>query len=165
MTTPLVQQIETWLGTFGDDIPPMAYRKMVAIQTAAAEALAGRAEPVVPHPLETNHVVSQISANLIDNGPRRQLQELIDRYWDLAYAEGKEGRDYDTEEGDAALCRYEIEKALRELATPSRAGGGEVGAIETAPFYYERGGGAKQDAATGYCNGWNDCVAANRRKI
>ena len=53
-----------------------------------------------------------------------ELLSLIDRYWDLAYTEGKEGRDHDTEEGDAALCRYEIEKRIREL---NRHGAGDAG--------------------------------------
>ena len=36
-----------------------------------------------------------------------------------------------------------------------------VNRIESAPFYWEQGGGVKSDAATGYCNGWNDCIAAH----
>lgn len=35
-----------------------------------------------------------------------------------------------------------------------------INKIEEAPLYWEQGGGVKLDAATGYCNGWNDCVAA-----
>lgn len=45
----------------------------------------------------------------------KDLQASVDRYWELAYAEGQEGRTHDTENGDASLCRYEIEKGLREL--------------------------------------------------
>jgi hypothetical protein len=47
------------------------------------------------------------------------LVALIDRYWDLAYAEGKEGRSRDTENGDAQTCWYEINKLIRALAAPA----------------------------------------------
>ncbi len=40
---------------------------------------------------------------------------LIDDYWCLAYAEGKEGRTQDTEQGDAQRCRTQIEQALAAL--------------------------------------------------
>jgi hypothetical protein len=43
------------------------------------------------------------------------LRELIDRYWSLAHAEGKEGRDHDTEDGAAQQCRGDIEEILRSL--------------------------------------------------
>jgi len=43
------------------------------------------------------------------------LDALIDRYWELAYAEGKEGRDHDTEDGAAQQCRMEIDAGLAEL--------------------------------------------------
>ena len=42
-----------------------------------------------------------------------ELLPLIDRYWELAYAEGKEGRDHDTEAGDAQATRQAIEQAIR----------------------------------------------------
>lgn len=94
MTTPLVQQIETWLGTFGDDIPPMAYRKMVAIQTAAAEALAGRhGHAAACDELSTREVMVPC-----DCGCGRQC---------------------------CAACGCEL--GFIQEATPSRAGGGEVG--------------------------------------
>lgn len=44
-----------------------------------------------------------------------RLRELIDRYWSLAYAEGKEGRSHDTEDGAAQQCRGEIEEILRAI--------------------------------------------------
>lgn len=43
----------------------------------------------------------------------QQLLELIDRYWALAYAEGKEGREHDTEDGAAQQTRSEIERIIR----------------------------------------------------
>ena len=55
------------------------------------------------------------------NTAARELLELIDRYWDLAYAEGKEGRTHDTEAGDAQQCRHEIESRIATL--PQQQGG------------------------------------------
>ena len=45
-----------------------------------------------------------------------RLQDLIDTYWNVAFAEGKEGRDYDTEDGAAQQCRHEINTILKRLA-------------------------------------------------
>ena len=45
----------------------------------------------------------------------RRVLELVDRYWDLAYQEGKEGRTHDTEEGSAQATRSELEEAIRLL--------------------------------------------------
>ncbi len=40
---------------------------------------------------------------------------LIDRYWDLAYAEGQEGRQFDTPSGDAQRARYDLDRAIAAL--------------------------------------------------
>lgn len=44
------------------------------------------------------------------------LMALVDRYWELAYAEGKEGRDHDTEAGEAQAVLSEIRSSARALA-------------------------------------------------
>lgn len=44
------------------------------------------------------------------------LRGLIDEYWSIAYAEGSEGRDHDTEDGRAQRCRHLIEVSLKRLA-------------------------------------------------
>lgn len=41
------------------------------------------------------------------------LRKLIDEYWSLAYAEGKEGRTQDTEAGDAQRVCSAIDAHLR----------------------------------------------------
>lgn len=45
-----------------------------------------------------------------------KLRELIDEYWSLAYAEGKGGRDHDTEAGDAQRVSCAIDDEIRRLA-------------------------------------------------
>lgn len=55
-----------------------------------------------------NESLPDLPANVAD-----ALRTLIERYWMLAHAEGAEGRDHDTENGDASLCLYEIEKRLK----------------------------------------------------
>ena len=45
----------------------------------------------------------------------RRVLALVDRYWDLAYQEGKEGRTHDTPEGSAQAVRSELEEAIRFL--------------------------------------------------
>lgn len=45
----------------------------------------------------------------------KTLRELIVRYWNLAYAEGKEGRDHDTPNGDAQRVWHEIDGYLTDL--------------------------------------------------
>lgn len=49
------------------------------------------------------------------------LLVLIDRYWDLAYAEGKEGRNHDTANGDAQECRHRIDMAIAALRSQGQA--------------------------------------------
>lgn len=46
----------------------------------------------------------------------RELRELIDQYWSLAYAEGVEGRTHDTEAGEAQRVSLEIDSAIRAIA-------------------------------------------------
>lgn len=43
------------------------------------------------------------------------ISDLIDRYWDLAYAEGRENRQHDTKNGDAQDCRLEINDHIETL--------------------------------------------------
>lgn len=42
-----------------------------------------------------------------------RLRDLIGQYWDLAYAEGKEGRDHDTEDGAAQRCWSAIDAEIQ----------------------------------------------------
>lgn len=52
-----------------------------------------------------------------------RLRALIERYWDIAWIEGKENRHHDTEEGDAQNCLSEIESILNRLSRPTSSGG------------------------------------------
>lgn len=47
-----------------------------------------------------------------------RLMELVAQYWDLAYAEGAEGRTHDTEDGAAQRVLSEIRAAAQALAVP-----------------------------------------------
>lgn len=47
-----------------------------------------------------------------------RLMELVAQYWDLAYAEGAEGRTHDTEDGAAQRVLSEIRAAVQALAVP-----------------------------------------------
>jgi hypothetical protein len=47
----------------------------------------------------------------------KHIGDLIDRYWQLAYAEGRENRQHDTEAGDAQECRRQIDDAIAALHT------------------------------------------------
>ena len=49
------------------------------------------------------------------------MKYLIGAYWDLAYQEGKEGRQHDTPEGSAANCLAEINRAIDALAAAPKA--------------------------------------------
>lgn len=44
-----------------------------------------------------------------------RLQDLIDRYWDIAWQEGRDDRDRDTVDAAAQKCRSEIEGILTGL--------------------------------------------------
>ena len=61
------------------------------------------------------------------------LDELLGKYWDLAYAEGKEGREHDTPEGDASKALYEIKFAIAEVIEQAHMAGQAEAGIE--PFY------------------------------
>lgn len=50
----------------------------------------------------------------------RLLREQIDRYWNLAYAEGVEGRTHDTKDGDAQKTSMEIDRLINELSDDGR---------------------------------------------
>lgn len=43
------------------------------------------------------------------------MNELLERYWNAAYAEGKEGRDHDTEDG---IAQQTLSAILAEVAKP-----------------------------------------------
>jgi hypothetical protein len=68
--------------------------------------------------------------------PAGEIPALLDRYWDLAYAEGKEGRDHDTPDGAAQETRTKLNLAfiLAFIAgmepTPSYAEGRAAGLRE-----------------------------------
>jgi len=59
------------------------------------------------------------------------IAELVDRYWQLAYAEGRGNRQHDNEAGDAQQCRHEIDRRLKHLLD---VGGGAIGLLERAIF-------------------------------
>ena len=46
---------------------------------------------------------------------KSNISELIDRYWDLAYAEGMEKRTFDTINGDASNVRHQIDNYIDHL--------------------------------------------------
>lgn len=45
-----------------------------------------------------------------------KISNLLDQYFDLAFEEGREGRFYDTEAGDAQRVRSELEEAIAALS-------------------------------------------------
>lgn len=93
---------------------------MAAIVRAFNKAASGFGNALVSHSLETKPVVTHKSQILRDKEVRA-LQEHIDRYWELAYAEGREGRKHDTKDGDAMRCRHEIERSIRTIAAQAPA--------------------------------------------
>lgn len=48
------------------------------------------------------------------------LEEALGTYWDAAYAEGREGRDHDTELGDAQRALTDIMSAVAALVDAER---------------------------------------------
>ena len=48
------------------------------------------------------------------------LNDLLERYWDAAYAEGKEGRDHDTEDGVAQRTAADIHAEVQRLVEAER---------------------------------------------
>jgi len=63
-------------------------------------ARAAQAEPATAGPVPSEQV----------------LLDLIERYWDIAYAEGQRGATTDNPDGDANRTLYEIRKAIDALA-------------------------------------------------
>lgn len=49
-------------------------------------------------------------------GDEARLQDLMDNYWNIAFAEGRDGRDHDTEDGAAQRTRSEINAILKRIA-------------------------------------------------
>ncbi len=76
-----------------------------------------------PHYIRSslNHMVaSLVGSEQTQQGRKVQINEffkLLDQYWRLAYAEGQEGRTYDTVGGDAQATRSALESLVRTLAT------------------------------------------------
>jgi hypothetical protein len=64
------------------------------------------------------------------------LSELIDRYWQLAYAEGRQSRQHDTEGGDAQDCRTSIDEGI--MALLSRIEELETQLVLSKPLYSRR---------------------------
>lgn len=57
-----------------------------------------------------------MTANTAQRVDVERLRALIATYWDLAYAEGVEGRTHDTCNADAAACWSEIDALLLQVA-------------------------------------------------
>ena len=76
-----------------------------------------------------------------------ELQDLINIYWDAAYAEGKEGRDHDTVDGVAGETRAQINISLRELFT-------EKERLETGVAFHMR----KKDELRSMCDELARCL-------
>lgn len=47
---------------------------------------------------------------------QERLLAHLDHYWDIAYQEGREGRNHDTEDGIASLIRHSIESEIEYLS-------------------------------------------------
>jgi gamma-glutamyl:cysteine ligase YbdK (ATP-grasp superfamily) len=47
--------------------------------------------------------------------PKIKLKAAIEDYWNLAYNEGREGRNHDTPDGDAQRVREEIETLISKI--------------------------------------------------
>jgi hypothetical protein len=73
--------------------------------------------------IESARICAKALAGPLVAGEVAELPALIDRYWELAYAEGKEGRDHDTEAGDAQKVRSRIDAILRPLVYADTAKG------------------------------------------
>jgi uncharacterized membrane protein YccC len=72
---------------------------------------------------EAGAVVAQVAQNL--SQPRadldwgavdQELTELLGRYWDLAYAEGRDGRTHDTTDGAAQRTLSDLRTLLRKVS-------------------------------------------------
>lgn len=62
------------------------------------------------------------------NNDIEKLRDLIDKYWDAAWREGRENRMHDDRAGTAMAVRHEIESILSsiEAARAHQAGSGEA---------------------------------------
>lgn len=77
----------------------------------------------------------------------REALELIGQYWDLAYAEGKEGRTTDTPNGDAQRTLAAIEAKLGDMSRLAALAGAAQDADELSRLYELAGyGGVSADA-------------------
>lgn len=93
MTTISKEAVEAARAAYVKELPETAlYPSEFAMRAAISAALPHLAKPV--------------------DGT---IPDLIDRYWDLAYAEGKEGRTHDTESGDAQRTRHDLDRAIASL--------------------------------------------------
>lgn len=50
-----------------------------------------------------------------------KLRDLIGQYWEIAYREGSDGRQHDTEEGSAQECWTNIQVELTKLQAENEA--------------------------------------------
>lgn len=66
------------------------------------------------------------------------ISDLLDRYWQLAYAEGRENRQHDTENGDAQECRSAIDAAFSELEQAVAYESGDPDAIKAHRALFKR---------------------------
>lgn len=57
----------------------------------------------------------------LDRHVRPTLEESLGRYWDAAYAEGREGRAHDTENGEAQQALNDIMAAVAEMIDAAHA--------------------------------------------
>lgn len=111
---------------------------------------------------------SQVDSKTVTN----TLCELIDQYWDIAYAEGQEGRTHDTEAGDAQRVRSGINRAIAALTTKSQrsAPGAQGDALDAARYRWLRdgcdtkGSAASRIASDCYGLEWDKLIDAARAK-
>jgi hypothetical protein len=93
-----------------------------------------------PLPLAIERITASSIESLIDGEPteagglsaeevaalEREFASLLECYWGLAYDEGREGREHDTENADAQQVLHELQQLFRRLAPlPAAQGGAE----------------------------------------
>lgn len=78
---------------------------------------------------------------------RPEIEGLIDAYWALAYAEGKEGRTTDTPDGDAQRIRSAITDRLTTLTAERDAAKGKLALIVDRIVYSDSYGVPGSDFA------------------
>lgn len=79
---------------------------------------------------------------------------LVDRYWSLAYDEGKEGRNHDTPDGAAQTTLSAIKASARALAAPQQAAPGFVMVPEVPTPEMRKAGGFESASC------WANMIAA-----